>query len=158
MTGDSSPDLGYSLIDSCTTAVSIEQSVNTTVRNNTIVNSSIGVIVVSGNVSITRNIISSCGTGVECSDGLISNDCNDFWNNQNDYVGCSAGTGDIFEDPIFCYFTSPSPDLYYLHRDSPCWASNNSCGVNMGAFIYTVGCEGEAVEETSWGAIKAMYR
>ncbi len=158
VTGSSSADLGYSLIDSCGTAVYVEQSVGTMVRNNTIVNSSTGITVVSGSVSVNRNIISGCETGVECSGGAISSDCNDFWNNQTDYTGCSGGAGDIFEDPIFCYLTSPSPDLYYLHKDSPCWASNNPCGVNIGAFIYTAGCEGEAVEETSWGAIKSMYR
>jgi len=156
--GNSSGNLIYSVVDSCGTGFYVEQSAGATIRNNTIVNTGSGVELYSGSVSISRNIFYNCSTAITCSGGTASIDCNDFWNNQTNLSGCSQGPGDIFEDPIFCYLTPPSPDLYYLHKDSPCWSSNNQCGVNMGAYTSIYGCEGQSVEHSTWGGIKAIYR
>ena len=66
---------------------------------------------------------------------------------------CGDTLENIFEDPLFC---DASLGDYSLLDDSPCLPGNNAWGVRIGALGY--GCDGTAVEEKTWGAIKAMYR
>lgn len=153
----SAPELSYNFMDSCMTGCDVLSCSSTNIINHTIVNCNTGISVSGGVVSVDRNIVSGCGTGALCSGGSVLFDCNDFWYNSSDYSGCSPGATDIHVMPRFCLIAYPA-EPYMLHIDSPCWASNNACGVNMGAFTMTHGCEGTALEETSWGAIKRMYR
>ncbi len=60
-----------------------------------------------------------------------------------------------FIDPVFCGL--PARDLT-LCADSPCLAANNTWGEDVGALGQGCGECGSAVETTSWGRIKAMYR
>ena len=151
----SSPDISGSFIDSCGTALSVVDALSVSFHNNTVVYEDVGVNMQAGSATIEKNIFYNCNSAVECLGGSVTNDCNDFWLNGTDYSGCSAGPGDIFADPIFCFLSPPSPGLYYPHEDSPCLAENNSCGVNIGAF--PKGCI-VAVEESSWSEIKSMYK
>ncbi|MCK4513458.1 right-handed parallel beta-helix repeat-containing protein [bacterium] len=66
---------------------------------------------------------------------------------------CGSYEGTVYEDPLFCDLWSN--DLT-LHENSPCMPLNNPHGVLIGA--HEQGCGYSAVEERSWGSIKAMYR
>lgn len=153
----SAPYFTYALIDSCVTAFDIQQGSGVTVQNHTIVNCTTGVSVAAGVVTLIRNIIYGCDVGVVCG-GSVSLQCNNLYNNNSDYTGCSPGATDFYTDPMFCFLTPPSPGKYYLHQDSPCWTGSNPCGLSVGTFTSIYGCAGEGVEEKTWGAIKRMYR
>lgn len=71
---------------------------------------------------------------------------------------CSVTCGErvpdlICEDPLFC---DPGAGDLTLAATSPCLPANNAWGVLIGA--HGEGCDQPAVESTSWGAIKALYR
>jgi hypothetical protein len=83
--------------------------------------------------------------------------CDLFGNAGGDWVGPIGGQfgvdGNIAANPLFC--DSDNGD-FRLHEDSPCAPDvNPECGL-IGA--WPVGCGPTPVEETSWGAIKAMFR
>jgi hypothetical protein len=154
----SAPDIMFSLVDSCGTGIDLLDGSGIEIRNLTIVNAGTGIEALGGTAVVTRCIIYGCVTGTLCSGGSISLSCNNFHLNMADYSGCAASLDDFYGLTRFCYAAGESPGLYYLHVDSPCWAENNACGVDVGAFIQLPGCTGTAVEETSWGAIKKMHR
>jgi hypothetical protein len=54
------------------------------------------------------------------------------------------------------YFCDPANDDFTVAENSVCVPSNNSCGMQIGA--YGVGCGIVSVEPSSWGAIKGLYR
>ncbi|HSG27774.1 MAG TPA: hypothetical protein VLA34_04780, partial [Candidatus Krumholzibacterium sp.] len=116
-----------------------------------------GLVCSSGSVAFIKNIIYRCATGVSCTGGSVISDCNDLWENTLDHSGCAQGATDLFVMPMFCYEAGGSPGPYYLHIDSPCWSTNNTCGVSIGAFTTTYGCTGVATEESTWGRIKQLY-
>jgi len=61
--------------------------------------------------------------------------------------------GNISQDPLFC---DPANGDFSLDCNSPCAAENNpECG-QIGA--WPVGCGPSAVVETTWGAVKALFR
>jgi hypothetical protein len=152
-----SPVISYSLIDSCGTGVDVQGGAASILANETIVNCSTGALFSGGSPTLRYSIVASCGTGIGCAAGPTLT-CNNLWSNTIDYSGCSAGPTDFFSDPIFCFLTPPSPDLYYLHSTSPCWTAVNPCSKKIGAFVSRVGCTGTSVEMTTWGAIKNIYR
>lgn len=86
--------------------------------------------------------------------------CCDFYGNAGgDWVGCVASqygvNGNISEDPLFC---DPGNQDFTLHADSPCapfTSPNPECDL-IGA--WPVGCGPTPTAETTWGAIKALYR
>ena len=87
--------------------------------------------------------------------------CNDSWGNLgSDYYFDDVGdtTGNISQDPLFC---SPDEHDYSIASESPCAPEHSGgCGL-IGAL--DVGCVYTAVpqgsrEETTWGAIKKMFR
>jgi predicted outer membrane repeat protein len=86
--------------------------------------------------------------------------CSDiFGNDLGDWTGCIAGLagsgGNLSSNPLFCDI--PSGDVTY-ETCSPCLAGNNTCGHDIGATPST-GCScGGAIEATTWGAIKALYK
>ena len=154
----SSPTIMFSLVDSCGTGMSVQGGSAISVRNMTIVGAGTGVENLGGSLTLTRSIINGCISGASCIGGSTTLSCNNFYLNTVNYSGCAAGTGDFYGLTRFCYAAGGSPAPYYLHVDSPCWAENNACGFDVGAFTQSPGCTGTAVEESSWGSIKKMHR
>ncbi|MFH0778391.1 MAG: right-handed parallel beta-helix repeat-containing protein [Candidatus Eisenbacteria bacterium] len=78
--------------------------------------------------------------------------CNDLWaNTPADYYDCDPGSSDISQDPRFC---APSAGDFSLNCTSPC-LNSPGCG-QMGAF--GAGCGPTAVQESTWGRIKTLFR
>lgn len=154
----SSPSIMFSLVDSCGTGISVVEGSAVSVRNMTITNADTGVQNLGGSFTLNWSIIYGCTTGSLCMGGSTALSCNNFYLNLVNYSGCAAGTGDFYSLTRFCFAAGGSPGPYYLHVDSPCWAENNTCGFDVGAFTQSPGCTGTAVEESSWGAIKKMHR
>jgi parallel beta-helix repeat protein len=127
------------------------------VRNNTIAANGNDGIQWAGSMipTIERNIIVSSGNAGIRGDprGVPIVDCNDVWNNMSgNYVNAAPSSSDISVDPLFCGI---SLDDYSLYSSSP--ALHLDCGT-MGA-IATSGCGAQtAVQPSTWGSIKAMYR
>ncbi len=153
----SAPEISFDLIDNCVTGIDVQQSTNTVIQNVTIVEGLTGVRVSGGTVTVGSSILYRLDIGMDYHSGTIILSCNDLWENTVNYSGCSQGATDFFELPRFCYELDGSPGLYYLHSDSPCWASNNACGVNIGAYVSGPGCTGVAAGEATWGDIKQLY-
>lgn len=154
----SSPAIMFSMVDSCGTGMSVLGGSAISVRNMTIVGAETGVENLGGSFALTRSIINDCTTGASCIGGSTTLSCNNFHLNTVNYSGCAAGTGDFYGLTRFCFAAGGSPAPYYLHADSPCWAENNVCGFDVGAFTQSPGCTGTAIEESSWGSIKKMHR
>lgn len=153
----SCPVMWYSVIDSCGTGIEVAGGGSITLRNQTIAHCATGARFAAATSIFTRNIVYSCGVGTECAGGIASIDCNDFFLNTVDYSGCVPGATDFYLDPMFCFWKAPLP--YYLHSASPCLVTtSNPCGVRVGAIVTAAGCTGTAVESTTWGAIKGLYR
>jgi predicted outer membrane repeat protein len=115
--------------------------------------------------TLTNCIIAFCGSegAVRCTEGGSATlFCSNVYGNVGgDWVDCIEGqgmlNGNLSEDPLFC---DPSSGDLTLHTGSPCLPGHNpGCGL-IGAS--GVGCPatgvGELVEETSWSAIKAVFR
>jgi len=159
VTGSSAPQFTYSVVDSCTTAISIEGG-SPVLQNETIALCGTGVSFLGGTTNMTRSIVYGCVTGVQCAGGSAALGCNDFWANGSDYSGCAAGTNDFYLDPRFCFWAS-SGGPYQLHNTSPCFDTTlNPCHVKIGALSSgsIPGCSGTAVERSTWGSIKSIYR
>lgn len=154
----STPTIWFALVDSCGTGVEVYDGAAVVLQNLTIVHCGTGVAFRGGSTAFTRSIVYGCATGVSCSGGAANSGCNDFFMNGADYAGCAAGATDFYSDPMFCFAVAPSPGHYWLHASSPCITGSNPCGVRCGAITASAGCTGTAVEETSWGAVKALYR
>jgi len=102
---------------------------------------------------------STHGEAVYCTgDGVATLTCCDvFGNAGGDWTGCIADqfgvNGNIRADPEFCDLEAG--DLT-LAATSPCAPENNpECGL-VGAL--PVGCGGTPVIQTTWGAVKQMFR
>ncbi len=92
------------------------------------------------------------GTGV----GALSC-CDIFGNEGGDWVGCIEGqqgmNGNISLDPLFCDWQGGD---FHLQIGSPCAPDYNPvCGL-IGAL--PVGCGSTPAQETTWGAMKALFR
>ena len=111
-----------------------------------------------------KNCIVAFGSGGEAVCCKLSSSvklsCCDVYGNQGgDWADCIAAQsgvdGNMCADPLFCEDLNPD-EPYALHGSSPCApAYNPECGL-IGAF--GVGCGVTAVEDASWGTIKAMLR
>jgi hypothetical protein len=155
----SAPTVWFCLVDSCGTGIEVQGGGPIVLRNETIVNCSTGVRFLGGSTTFTRNIVYNAGTGIQCSGGSVDGGCNDFYLNTSNYGGCTPGTNDFYLNPMFCFWKPPAPSPYWLHVDSPCFATaSNPCGVRTGAFTSAAGCSGTATEHATWGAIKGIYR
>jgi predicted outer membrane repeat protein len=104
--------------------------------------------------STTGEAVLTDGSPVSCATTAI------YGNTGGDWVDAVAGQEgsdyNIATDPFLCGVLSGD---YTLCEDSPCLPDNNGANVLVGA--YDQGCSapcGAAVERTSWGAIKALYR
>ncbi len=101
---------------------------------------------------------SAAAEGIYATQGHPFMMCCDVYGNAGGDFGGSAVPmtgllGNISEDPLFCDLEDG--DLT-LDEMSPCAPDNNECGVLIGAL--SVACGAVAVEPTSWGTIKAMFR
>jgi hypothetical protein len=108
---------------------------------------------------VARCIIAGArsGGGVYCASGTLQATCNDAWANAGgNYVGCPDPTGtggNIAADPLLC---DPERGDFHLACDSPCAEGNNpQCG-QIG--LCPVGCGATPAAETSWGALKSLFR
>jgi hypothetical protein len=108
---------------------------------------------------IENNIIAySTGCGIACWEGAQSTfGMNLFWGNQStDVAGmlgdCSPGWQElgVFADPLFC---NPTSDDYRVASNSPALQQMQPLGA-----YEAPGCQGTAVQATTWGRIKTMYR
>jgi len=157
--GASAAQFTYSIVDSCGMGVDV-QAGTVTLQNETIVHCGTGVRLLGGSATMTRSIVYGCTMGVQCAGGGALLGCNDFFLNGADYDGCAAGTNDFYSDPKFCFWASPAGP-YWLHNTSPCFNNPvlNPCNVKIGAVTSpSPGCTGTAVERSSWGSIKSIYR
>ncbi len=112
--------------------------------------------------TVFTNCIVSNSSGVEAIDcirlPLPDVDCNAFYMNPADYVGCPAGPNDIFACPSFCFADYGD---FQLCDESPCLPGNHpgghDCGL-IGALGQGCSCGPTVVRPTTLGALKAMYR
>ncbi len=112
-----------------------------------------------GAVTLNRTIL-AFNTGGECLRGTATLECCDIFGNPGgDWVGDIADqygvSGNISQNPLFC---DPDSFDFSLHADSPCVPfspPNPECDL-IGA--EPVGCQGTPVQETTWGAMKALFR
>ncbi len=110
---------------------------------------------VSNSAQFSNNIIASTtGPPAIAVDGTLTSGCNVFWNNASGVgFNYTPGPTDRIADPLFC---DPVAGDLELADQSPCLPVHSlGCGL-IGAL--GEGCGTIAVEETSWGEIKAAYR
>ena len=88
--------------------------------------------------------------------------CTNIWSNPGgdwtDEISDQLGFyGNISVDPLFC---AEEIEDYALHSNSPCAPGNHPSGVNCSLIgAIEVGCgPSTAVDQTSWGNIKSMFR
>jgi hypothetical protein len=113
---------------------------------------------------VVENSILSFGEGGEavyCGPYLdVALTCCDIYGNEGgDWVGCIEDqygvNGNISEDPLFC---DPGSGDFTLQECSPCAPfspPNPECDL-IGA--WPVGCGGTPTVESTWGALKALFR
>ena len=110
-----------------------------------------------GRLSLSKTIFANCGirgTAYECA---VSATCCDFYPNSG-FANCEDWRSpDCFSlDPQFC---DAGADNYALEQSSPCAPGNAPGGYNCGLIgARPVGCQSTAVEATTWGRLKAMFR
>jgi len=124
-----------------------------------------GISFAQSSVPTLRNTVIAFGAGGEAVDCFLESSaalscCDIIGNAGGDWVGCIEDQygidGNISADPLFC---DPENGDYTLDACSPCLPGNHPHGVDCGLIgALGQGCGATAVEETSWGRIKALYR
>ena len=110
-------------------------------------------------VAFTEAIAGEPASAIRCDESAtVDLSCCDIYgNNGGDWIGHIADqlgvNGNICADPMFCGATDWDTTVDEL---SPCAPANNSCGEQIGSG--EVACASTNVRESSWGAIKALYR
>jgi len=113
---------------------------------------------------VTCNLVTGCTSAgvfqaVDCSSYPCGPPpelaCNIVWGNQRDYVGTEPGQTDMVVCPKLCRADEGDFRVCY---DSPCLPENNPYGCSVGACGAGCECGPSSVEQTTWGAIKAMYK
>jgi parallel beta-helix repeat protein len=106
----------------------------------------------SPSISSTIIAFSTEGGGIYCLDSnpTLTN-CDIYGNAGGDALCGTDGGGNISTDPLFC---DQGAGNFHLNCTSPC-VNNPGCG-QIGAF--GVGCGPTAVQNTTWGRIKSMFR
>lgn len=118
----------------------------------------------SGGATIWNSIFAFGGKGPAIMGGFGGGDCTAtctdiFGNDGGDWVDCVEGqngiNGNISADPLFCGGGYPDHD-FRLDERSPCAPDNSGgCGL-IGA--HDVGCRTTAINPTTWGHLKWMWR
>ncbi len=113
-------------------------------------------------VTMINNIITNTnGVGIYLASGNLNCNYNDYFSNSlGDHHNCSAGTNDIFTDPLF---TFPQQGIFDLQQNSPCIDAGDpafpfdpdSTIADMGAYYYdqTVSVEkaGYGIQDSGFG-------
>jgi hypothetical protein len=81
---------------------------------------------------------------------------NDVIGDVDPAVQIPVENGNFFLDPEFCGV--PGSGNYFLKSTSPCLPENNPFGVPVLIGPLPQGCGSVAVEEKTWGGVKALYR
>jgi hypothetical protein len=81
-------------------------------------------------------------------------ECSDFYANAGGNLAASFPTL-IYDDPRFCDLDGGDVQLC---SNSACLPGGNACSVLMGVFGSGCGDCDSAVEQTTWGRLKALYR
>jgi hypothetical protein len=72
-------------------------------------------------------------------------------------LGPNSYEDPLFCDPVPCSMEPTDSGDYSVSEASPCTPENSACGALIGAL--PAACPGQpAAEQTTWGAIKAMFR
>ncbi len=104
--------------------------------------------------SSTGDIAFRCGQG---STPVVS--CTNLFNNAgaggDDICGTDGGNNGSV-DPQYCHLNPELDGVFVLQSDSPCTATNSSCGMQIGAA--GASCGAVSVESRTWGEIKSIYR
>ncbi|MBM3319966.1 MAG: right-handed parallel beta-helix repeat-containing protein [Candidatus Eisenbacteria bacterium] len=136
----------------CTGAV-VEQ--NTIAYNSCAPGYGSGISLAGTSPALRNNIVAfnTGGPGVWAQNCTPSDLCSIVWGNPaGNYHGVVQGQGSVSADPLFC---SPEGcDDLTVSGSSPA-VSDPACGL-IGAL--SIGCGETATENTSWGAVKSMYR
>ncbi len=120
-----------------------------------------GSVIDCGPATVTMtNCIIAFSSGCQAVGGPAQLLCSDIYGNSGgDWMGDIAGqygvNGNISEDPLFC---DPDNFDFSLHADSPCAPfspPNPECDL-IGS--EPVGCGSTPTQETTWGAMKALFR
>jgi hypothetical protein len=117
-------------------------------------------------LSMVNSIVAYSPNGVAVSCDLDSQVeltcCDIFGNAGGDWVDCIAGqlgiNGNFSACPSFC--NAPGGD-FQLCDESPCLPGNHPAGYDcglIGAWGEGCVCGASVTEQTSWGAIKSIYR
>lgn len=127
-----------------------------------------GVYVFQGNVDITSSCVTHSGKeGIYAYASTVTVDhCNVYWNDRESAEPANYGgqledpgndNGNISEEPYYCDYTGTQGYDYHVCTASPNIGAGAG-GVDIGAL--GGGCEDclSVVSETTWGAIKALYR
>lgn len=159
------PTIQFNVICSNTAAVSSGGihialcQVEAIIKNNSIVSNTAGgwgsgISIVNSIATVTNNIIAfNSGTaGFLAQGSLVHNGCNIVYGNVDaNFNGLTAGSGTLVLDPLFCDLANC--DLT-VGGASPA-LSEGECQL-IGAL--PAGCEFTAVEATSWGEVKSIFR
>jgi hypothetical protein len=81
---------------------------------------------------------------------------NDIIGDVDPAIQIPVENGNFFLDPEFCGV--PGSGNYFLKSTSPCLPENNPFGVPVLIGPLPQGCGSVAVEERTWGGVKALYR
>jgi hypothetical protein len=120
-----------------------------------------GIVSQGGSPVIRNNIISRVWRGIDCVLGATPViECNNIFMTQQPYSGdCLNQTGingNISVDPQLCGAWDSMN--YMLQSDSPCAPGNHPDGYDCGQIgAKGVGCSTVPVQNTSWGALKAIF-
>jgi hypothetical protein len=112
---------------------------------------------------ISRSIIAFNNgrpAGTECCECYSLDCCDVYGNTYGDYVGCFTGKygvdGNFSAPPRFCDRLGGD---YTIRSNSPCAPDSHPDGVPCGLIgALPVSCVPNALERTTWGSIKAIYR
>jgi len=111
-------------------------------------------------LEVTRSVIAASADGgaTHCDNYSVPTfTCVDSFDNAGGDALCGVdGGGNLSVDPQFCRVDPAGDGVYLLQADSPLLAINNACAVDIGAT--GAGCGVTAVEQSTWGAVKATYR
>lgn len=120
-----------------------------------------GVFCAGASVDVDHTIIAFClqGEAIFSSDVVpVLNCCDLFGNAGGDWIGDisdqNGQRGNISQDPLFC---DPSGDELTLRLGSPCVSCSDS-GHPALIGAWGVGCGSTPAQETTWGAMKALFR
>ena len=118
-----------------------------------------GLLLISSEIEVDNTIIAiNDGMALVCHDSpQITVRCCDVYGNTegDDICGTDLG-GNFSADPLFCDAVNGE---YTLDGCSPCLPGNHPDGVECGLIgALGQGCGATAIEKTSWGRIKALYR